>query len=270
MDTKDVFQNFVNDLKSAYPDVVFPEISIDDEVKSIETHFYPSLLQILQREATFFDKPRIFCGVDISPLWQGSEGSRDAIWKHLQMCVFSSFMHGDIKEKISSLLGAFKNIWSAGGHENDDISKILNDEESEDHFKEIFEYLSETRLAKVFQEIVEEFDVSDLNLNFENPQEIIDMFKSPDNPAMKNITNKIQAIIKRKMERGEFTQNQLMSEVEGIKAKVQSLFGNVFNDMLGGRRADVPANVLMGNSPEARRQRMLARLQKKQREKTSH
>jgi hypothetical protein len=71
------------------------------------------------------------------------------------------------------------------------------------------------------------------------------------------------------MQRGEFTQHTITAEVEAIKAKVQSLFGNMFNEMLGGRRADVPAAVLMGNTPEARRQRMLARLQKKQREKNS-
>jgi hypothetical protein len=87
---------------------------------------------------------------------------------------------------------------------------------------------------------------------------------------MKRVIEKIQGMIQQKMQRGEFTQQQIVAEIEGIKAKVQSLFGNVFNDMLGGRRADVPAHVLMGNSPEARRQRMLARLQKKQRDKNSH
>jgi hypothetical protein len=38
---------------------------------------------------------------------------------------------------------------------------------------------------------------------------------------------------------------------------------------LGGGNGGIKSADLMGNSPEARRQRMLARLQKKQREKNS-
>ena len=179
-------------------------------------------------------------------------------------------MHGDLKEKVGKLLGTFKNIWASSGQTNDEVKRILEDEHSEDHFKEIIDYLSETRLAKIFTQLVEEFDISDLEINFENPQEFIDVLRNPESPIMKKVITRIQGMIQRKMERGEFTQNQLVGEIEGIKAKITSLFGNIFNEALGGRRADVPSTVLMGNSPEARRQRMLARLQRKQREKNSH
>jgi hypothetical protein len=43
--------------------------------------------------------------------------------------------------------------------------------------------------------------------------------------------------------------------------------GDMFNDMIGGRKADVPASVIMGNTPEARRARMMARLRRKVAEK---
>jgi hypothetical protein len=46
-----------------------------------------------------------------------------------------------------------------------------------------------------------------------------------------------------------------------------SLFGNIFNDALGGRKGDTAA--LMNNTPEGRRQRMIARMQRKVREKNS-
>jgi hypothetical protein len=54
-----------------------------------------------------------------------------------------------------------------------------------------------------------------------------------------------------------------MRDIEAIKVKVQAAFGDMFNDMLGGRKADVPAQVLLDNSPEARRARMVARLRRK-------
>jgi hypothetical protein len=179
-------------------------------------------------------------------------------------------LHGDIKQKIGTIFSAVKGVWNMSGQENDDISKILNDEESEGHFMEIFEYLQNTRIAKMFMEIVENFDIEELELNLDNPQEIMDILRNPEHPVMKKVITKIKNVIQQKMQRGEISQQMITSEVEGIKAKLQSLFGNVFNDMLGGRRADVPSTVLMSNSPEARRQRMLARLQKKQRDKNSH
>ena len=86
---------------------------------------------------------------------------------------------------------------------------------------------------------------------------------------MKKCIGAVQKQLQSKLQRGELTQQQLQGDIEGLKLKVQGLFGNVLNEsLLGGRRADVPSTVLMSNSPEARRQRMLARLQRKQREKT--
>jgi len=54
-----------------------------------------------------------------------------------------------------------------------------------------------------------------------------------------------------------------MRDFENIKVKIQEAFGDMFNDMLGGRKADVPSNVIISNTPEARRARMLARLRRK-------
>lgn len=269
MEAKPVFDAFYTDLKNTFfQSLPESEEDVDTTVKHIETTYYPALMKIIQRDETFFDEERTFRGIDISKLWKENEGNREAIWKHIFMCVLTSFFHGDIKEKIGTVISAVKGMWT--GQENDELSRILNDENSEDHFKEILEYLQETRLAKIFMEIVEQVDISEIDLNFDNPQELMETLRDPENPKMKRIINKIQGLIQEKMQRGELSQQQLIGEVEAIKAKVQSLFGNVFNDMLGGRRADVPSNVLMGNSPEARRQRMLARLQKKQRDKNSH
>jgi hypothetical protein len=117
---------------------------------------------------------------------------------------------------------------------------------------------------------MESFDMSEFELNVEDPAELMEMMKNPENPAIKKIITKIQNTIKEKIRRGEFDQNTIANEIEAIKAKVMSLFGNVFNDALGGRRqGNVPAAAIMGNSPEARRQRMIARMQRKLQEKNS-
>jgi len=270
MEANPIFESFYKELQSKY--VKDLADSSEDEVttvKHIETTYYPHLLKIVQRDETVFQNELTFRGVSLSQLWKENDESHEFIWKNVLMCVLASFFHGDFKEKIGTVISAVKGIWNGSGQENDEITKILNDEESEGHFKEIFEYLQNTRTAKIFMEVVEQVDVEGLDLNFENPQEVVDILRDPEHPKMKSVISKIQGIVRQKMERGEITQQQMIAEVEGIKMKIQSLFGNVFNDMLGSRRADVPSTVLMGNTPEARRQRMLARLQKKQRDKNS-
>jgi hypothetical protein len=147
------------------------------------------------------------------------------------------------------------------------ISKILEDSESSGRLKEVIDFVLETRIAKMFMEIVEQFDPADIN--FENPQELMDMLKNPEHPTVQKIVSKVQGIIKEKIRHGSITQNQLVQEIEAIKAKVTSIFGNMFNDALGMPRGETPSTVMLGNSPEARRQRMLARLQKKVRDKNS-
>lgn len=270
MEANPVFEAFYKELQSSFcTNVPDSDESVDMTVKHIEEQYYPHILKILQRDERVFESSISFRGIDLSQLWKEREDSHEVIWKNLLMCLFASFFHGDFKEKIGTVMKTVKGLWGVSGHENDEVTRILNDEKSEDYFKEILEYLQETRLAKIFMKMVEEIDISEFDLNFENPQDLVDILRNPEHPKMKKIIEKIQGMIKRKMEHGEFSQQQIISEIEGIKAKVQSLFGNVFNDMLGGRRADVPAGVLMGTSPEARRQRMLARLQKKQRDKNS-
>jgi hypothetical protein len=268
MDTSKIFQSFIDEIRKACSDVS-PVLTFEDDLKTIET-FYPDALKILQRDDSFFsEKVRTLFGVNLSAIWARDGIPKDDLWKGFQLCVLGAFLHGDIKDKIGSMIDIFKSYWTKTGTDNDEINKILNDKASEDHFKEILEFIMNTRIAKLFTDIVEKIDIKELNLNIENPDELLEIIKNPDHPTIKKVVNKIQNLLKDKMKRGELTQQQITTEVEAIKAKVTSIFGNIFNEALGLNRGETPAAVLVGNSPEARRQRMLARLQKKQRDKTS-
>jgi hypothetical protein len=239
------------------------ELNVDSAIQELEV-MYPDIIQIFQKDAAFFSKPRIIFGVDLS-----EHATSDDTWKHLQMCIFSSFFHGDMKRKLGTILETVKSIWGASGQTSDEVDRILNDEQTQDHLHDLYEYVTNLRSAKVCLSLLEEIDVDSLGITFENPAELMEMVRNPEHPTMKKCIAAVQKQLKSKLQRGELTQHQLQSDIEGLKVKVQGLFGNVLNEsLLGGRRADVPGAVLMSNSPEARRQRMLARLQRKQREKT--
>ena len=267
MEASKIFKDFASDLQSAFS-ISTCEIDIEATVKHIETNFFPHVLKIVQKDPSFFSEERTLFGVNISSLWTEtlSEKTKDAIWKHMQLCIMASFMHGDIKEKLGSVIDMLKGFWVG---KNDDISKILEDSESQSNFKEILEFIMETRLAKICIKMAEEFDVSDLEINLEDPAELANILRNPEHPVIKRVISKVQGLIKEKARTGEITHQQIVREIESVKAKVTSLFGNVFNEALGTQRGGSSATTLMSNSPEARRQRILARLQKKVREKNS-
>ena len=263
----EVLEAFKKEIADTFTDVS-PVINLDADMKAVET-YYADAVKILQRDGTFFDVDRPLMGINLSDLWRMGKMPVESFWKHMQTVCVSSLMHGDIKEKISPIISAVKTYFGMPGNENAEISKILDNENTEFHFKEILEYIMETRLAKMFMGIIEQIDVNELDLNFDNHAELVEIFQNPEHPKIKKIVEKLQRIVKAKIDRGEITKTQLVNEVESIKIKITSVFGNIFNDILGGRRGNVSSEVLTGNSPEARRLRMLARLQKKQREKNS-
>jgi hypothetical protein len=271
MNAKSVFTSFADLLKVKCSDTN-PVVNVEEDVKSFEV-FYPEILKVLQKDESIFSVERRIFGVNVSDAWK-AEGDKTELWKQLHTCLLASFLQGDIKEKITPLVNMFKSYWAGtgSGAGNDEINKILNDSESENKFKDILTFITETRIAKLFMSIIEQLDITEIGLNFEKPEELIEIIKNPEHPVSAKIIARIQNIIKGKVQRGEITQRQIEAEIEQIKLKIASIFGDMFKDALGlggGAGAEVPPTVLMGNSPEARRQRMIARLQKKQREKTS-
>jgi len=257
MDPTQTFQEFHTYLAVSAP------LDLDAAIGEIEA-FYPDIMKIVQKDAAFFDTPRVLFGTNLSDVFD----SADAFWKNMLMCIMASFFHGDIKQKLGTIMNTVKSVWSASGQTNDEVDRLLNDDNTKGHVEELIEYVTNLRSAKMFLNIIETIDIGSLDIRLDDPTKLVEMVRNPDNPVMQKCIETVQRALKQKLERGEFTQHQLHSDIEGVKAKVQSLFGNMFTEALGGRRADVPSAVMMSNSPEARRQRMLARLQRKQQEKT--
>lgn len=259
MNTLKAFQEFVKD--------VFPGEEIDIDVNKAVSEFeefYPDVVKIIQKDDEFFNVERIVFGRNISVIQP-----RDALWTNLFGCMLASFLHGDIRKKTEKVLGLIKNFWNASGQENEEMTRILNDEKSESRFKELIDFVLNTRIVKVCKNMLETFDFSDIELNVEDPREIIEMIKDPDNPIVNKLKKRVETAIQDRIRRGELSPQMIEQEIEMVKRKALGIFGNMFNDALGGRRADVPSAVLTGNSPEARRQRMLARMQRKLDEKNS-
>lgn len=257
MDIKKTLKAFADELGIA---------EYDEDKALVElTNLYPEIVLIVKKDEEFFTKDHTLFGEAISEL------NHEVVWKHLPMCLFCSFTTGDIKEKLGSVISIAKNYLSANPNEStEEFSRILSDEKSQSSIQDFIEYCTNTRVAKVLNDILENLDVTEFEHLLENPQQFIEIARNPEHPMVQKFIHKFQSLLKQKVERGEISMNKVQEDIEGIKAKLTSLFGRSITEALGGRGADVPSSVLTANTPEARRQRMIARLQRKQREKTQH
>ena len=116
--------------------------------------------------------------------------------------------------------------------------------------------------------IFSKLDFSQLDIqldSFEDVQNKLEELKS--NPGIIKIQNDLKTLMEEKSRTGEFTKEIILKDIESIKLKVQEIFGNVFNDILGTRKSEVSSKTLLDNSPEARKERMIARLRRKLKDK---
>ena len=96
------------------------------------------------------------------------------------------------------------------------------------------------------------------------------------NPQQSEILNEIMLrardVLQEKIRTGKLNQHELRRDIERIRAKFQSSFGKFLNQaVLGedtGNTTGNTAEQILSNHPDARRARILARLQRKHEQKT--
>jgi hypothetical protein len=256
--------------EKAGDEVRFPKPA-ESNFAHIEESLLPHLMRVMQKDNTLFtgaEAVQIIPGIDITPLWD----STDIAWSKVHMALIYSVLHGDPKEKFGKIMETVKAMIPGMGDKGDEISKILEDEETQSSLKEILDIVMNTRLASLVGEVVSGLRMDTLGLDFENPEALIEMLKNPgESPVVKELMERVQMILEEKIKSGKINQQALATDIEMIRAKFQSAFGKYLNEMVTGGPGNTTGNsagIIMSNSPDARRARMLARLQKKVREKS--
>ena len=232
----------------------------------IEDTFLPHLLRVLQKDNTLLAETEMFPGLKVE--WTGDEKE----WKLLHLALLYSVLHGNPKEKFGKILETVKSMVPGGSPQADEISKILEDEANQDSFQEILELIMNTRLAGLLGDIAQSVKFDDLDIDFENPEQVLNMMRNPqESPVINTLMERAKAVLEDRVKTGKINQQDLAREIEMIRAKFQSAFGKYLNEMIvgdgGGGTTGNTSQQILSNSPEARRARMLARLQKKQKEK---
>lgn len=237
----------------------------------LEQTFLPHLLRVLQKDNTLLSEVELFPGIKVE--WQGSDDQ----WKALHMALLYSVLHGDPKEKFGTLFEHIKKaIPGMGGSESqvDEIQKILEDDETKSSLSEMLELIMSTRLVSLIGDIIQNISLEDLNIDMENPESLLEMLRNPqEHPGLKELMDRARIILEDRIQSGKLNPNELRRDIEMIRAKFQSAFGKYLNEAIlgddGTERTGNTSAQILSSHPDARRARMLARLQKKQKLRSS-
>jgi hypothetical protein len=263
----------IDELRKDFPqldDVLranYADVNFEAEVEYFKAHVQPHCMDLLKKTETLFDEPRFFLrGVDFSELMKQEGTDKEKLWTYARIFLAASYLGAD-------LMGTIKTIWSTvtGKAETDEIDEVLKDESTQSGVEELFEVLKGTRIFKIGMEVAESLDVKKLGLDeidFTNIPGLIEMVKNPEHPVTKKAISTVQHLIEAKMRSGSLRKEDFIGEIEMLKQKFKSSLGKLFSTEIFGDAKDRPTRTAMdltSNHPEARRQRMLARLQERQR-----
>ena len=266
----DHLREFVQYFKNKSPGTSFPKATPEYYARFMDV-MTPHAMKILQKDNSLFrgeGVPQPFPDIDIRMLWDGS----DDAWKKLHMAMIFSFFQGDPKEKVAQVMDAMKRVLPETHRDTDEILKTLETEETSSAIAEIFELFMKTRLASIVSDIASTIKLDEIGIDFERPEEILEALQHPERShAVRQIMEQVKSTLEERIKTGKINQTELIREIETLKAKFQSSFGKYMNEMVGiHREGEATGNTgeqIMSNSPEARRARMQARLQRKLREK---
>ena len=269
-----ILKECLDDMRTEFPSVAavldsnYGGESVDypAEVERFKTLIQPHFMAAIKKDDDLFKEPREFLrGIDFSELYKdASEKKKEAIWNYTRMFLMSSYLGSDIMETVKGLWSKF-----TGKESTDEVDEILKDESTQNGLQDLLETLKETRIFKLGMEVMENLNVEALGLeaiDFTDIPALMEMVKNPEHPVTKKAISSVQKIIEQKMRSGSLKKEDFVREIEMLKEKFKHSLGKLFKTEFFGEQGDRPtasAADLTSNHPEARRARMLARLQRK-------
>jgi hypothetical protein len=254
-------RNLVNIFKDDYPELKARE----EMFKHLEDTLLPHLLRVIQKDATLLAEVELFPGVKVK--WVDD----DEHWQRLHLALMYSVLRGDPKEKFGKIFETFKSMMPGGSEQADEIQKLLDDEETQSSLTEMLELVMSTRLISIVGDIMQSVSFDDLGFDFENPESILETLRNPsESSALNTLMERAKSVLEDRVRTGKINQVELQRDIELIRAKFQSAFGKYMNEQVLGVQGNTTGNTaqqILSNHPDARRARMMARLQKKQKEK---
>ncbi len=224
-----VFRHCVKIFPERFFDILYKNNELFSEGSEINTEFLP--------------------GIVFKQLWvcDISDGTRETIWKYLQLILFSVIgtVHNkselgdtaklfeaideeELKKKLQETLEGMQNLFDASGSNVDNNETPFSgiNMPNADQLHEHINSMMGGKLGKLAMELAEE-TANDLNLDMENTGDAKDVFqKLFKNPAkMMNMVKNIGSKIDEKIKSGEIKESELMQEGMDLLNKMKDMPG---------------------------------------------
>jgi hypothetical protein len=295
----DLFSSFILDIAKTYPETKqclyrnYGDYLDDEKEKSINDEKIQKFINIIHEHHTLItNKDESLFKLDIEylheisfkNLWVKniSDKTKKIFWKYLQ-----SFALISISLKSNDALNiALEKInedeFSKDIVKDKDVAKNLSEmkkladglkeeikEGDESGFEDMIGDLMETGIGSIAKEVAESVDMEKMFGSLDdnaNPMDIISNMMNPE--KMNEIFSNIGEVVEKKKKSGEFSEDSLKSEAEGLYGQMGSnpLFSNLMKQMgvPGGMATPSTSEV----SEEDNREKLKQKIREKQRERT--
>ena len=249
-------RNFVTDLLPTFPELTdvltpIPDMTEEQFITVTAPHYAHAFFYLLQKnEAAFSETTKsleFLPGVDFRQVWkiaEGlSEGTREAMWRHLQLVMFNLIPKISDKSQFGDSVSLFETITpeqlqeqleaAFADLETDKESTPEETEAAASQFTEHISGLMGGSLGRLATEIAEEVG-SELGLSRNATQkEVMELLKDP--MRMIKLVKKIGSKLQEKITSGEVKESELLEEAAEVVGKLKDVPGaERLRQMFGG------------------------------------
>tara|TARA_R110002074_G_scaffold395415_1_gene583771 strand:+ start:11817 stop:13163 length:1347 start_codon:yes stop_codon:yes gene_type:complete len=273
-----VVYDLINDILFTFPEFKeglnldlhnIKETKDEDSIQNVYSHvkkvFPERFFDILYKNEDMFSNNEIntefLPGINFNKIWTAdvSDGTKETIWKYLQLILFSvigkvdsqesfgdtaklfeAINEDELKQKLEDTMSNLQNMMGGsdlgglsglgGGNDSSepidvsgiDMDKLPNPEDIQDHINGLLD----GKLGNLAKEIAEE-TASDLNIDMENATSINDVFQNLfKNPGkLMGLVQNVGGKLDSKIKSGEIKESELMQEASELLGKMKDMPG---------------------------------------------
>lgn len=258
-----LFSSFIRDLGKTYPEIKnclyrnYEECLVDTDNKPLSkcpklqvfldvVHTHST--KITKKDITFFETVNILEEISFKNLWSKniSEKTRATVWKYFQtfsLLTINMKSSQALKDALSSIQNDEEVDLADRGVAKDlkkmkqlseSVQQAIPDESGELDLENMLGGLMDSNIGKIAQEVAGTMDMEKVFGNIDestNPMELMSQMMNPD--KMGKIFQNINSVMEKKMENGEFQQEDLKKEAEGMYGNMAQnpMFKNMMSQM---------------------------------------
>jgi hypothetical protein len=266
----------IGDLKAVYPNM---ENSLNSflEIYTCQNgnraymnyfleHVSPHVDLIVSKNIELFDKTNILSDINIKFIFIDSESepNREVVWKYVEALYLYAQAYMKLY-KESGIEDEMKKYMETMGFNQENFNKILenlkkqgensgNESNSAEQSKltpemeQMADSLFGGMIGNLAKEIASEINPSDLQLDPNNPEALLQNLFSPDKGNLMNLVQNISGKLQTKLDNGQLNQQELFNEANNIMSNLQNMPGvsNMMNNMTAGGMPGLDPTMMAG------------------------